>query len=382
MKVAIIHEMLIKLWWAENVVQDFLDLFPEADLYTLIYDEKKVWSKFPKHKIKKVPNITQFIYNITWKQYLCLPFMKYAIESLDLSWYDLVISSSSWFAHWCITKPETTFIVYYHTPARFLWDWTHNYTKEMQQTKTIKSFLYKIANMTILRSIFNNLRKWDYIAWQRHDFAIAASNQVKQRIYKYYKRDSTTIYPSVYVEDFNIWENPLNKRSYYIIVSALTAFKKIDLAVKAFNEMWYDLFIIWDWEEISYLKNIAKSNIKFLWYLWHDEQNIYYKNARWAIMPWRDDFWIVPLEAMASWVPMFWLRKWWLTETSIEWLTWEFFDYDDVEEFKIKFQIFHQNIENKKYDKIKIRSHALKFNKDRFLSEINNFTEKIIEKNS
>ncbi len=377
MKIAIVHEMLVKLWWAENVVKDFFDLFPNADLYTLIYDEKKVWSKFPKHKIKKIPKITQFIYKITGKQYLCLPFMKNAIESLDFSEYDLVISSSSWFAHWCITKPETIFIVYYHTPARFLWDWTHNYTKEMKQTKTIKSFLYKIANNTILRPIFSNLRKWDYVAWQRYDFAIAASNQVKQRIYKYYKRNATTIYPPVYVENFSIWETPLSKRSYYVIVSALTAFKKIDLAVKAFNQMWYDLYIIWDWEEINYLKSISKPNIRFLWYLWHNEQNKYYSNARWAIMPWRDDFWIVPLEAMASWVPMFWLREWWLTETSIEWLTWEFFDYDDTEEFKIKFQIFHQNIENNKYDKIKIRSHALKFNKDRFLFEINNYINKI-----
>ncbi|MBP8016757.1 glycosyltransferase [Candidatus Gracilibacteria bacterium] len=381
MKIAIIHEMLVKLGGAENVAEDLLKIFPEADFFTLIYDKKIAESRFPKSRIKKIPSITQLIYNITGKQYLCLPFMKYAIESLDLGEYDLVISSSSGFAHGCITKPETLHVVYYHTPARFLWDWTHNYAKEMRGKKTIKSILFHIANFTILKALFSSLRKWDYIAGQRNDIAIAASNQVKDRIKKYYRRNSVVIYPPVNIKEFDIGDKPLNERKYYMMTSILTAFKRVDLAIRAFNDLGYELIVIGNGDQLNYLKSIAKENIKFLGFLGHLEQNEYYKNCRGAIMPGRDDFGIIPVEAMSAGVPMFGLRAGGLTETSIEGLTGEFFDYDDINEFKRKFEIFHKNIENKKYDRIKIRDHTKKFNKDRFIEEIKTLINKAFSLN-
>lgn len=373
MKVAVVHEMLIKLGWAENVVSDILEIFPDADLFTLIYDENKVGSVFPKERIKYVPKITQRIYNLFKKQRFCLPYMARAVESIDLSEYDLVIASSSGFAHGCITKPETCFVVYYHSPARYLWD----YTFENRKNLNYKSWFKKPLNI-FLAILFNKLRIWDYLAGQRHDVAIAASKQVQARISKYYRRWSELIYPSVYTDLFTIWEPKLKDRQYYVIVSALTEFKKIDLAVRAFNELWLPLIIMWDWDQKDYLESIAKPNIKSLWYCNKEQINEYHQNARAFILAWREDFWIAPIEAMAAWVPVFWLREWWLTETSIEFITWEFFDKDDVSDFIKKFRRFHDNIEDDKYDRIKIRDHALTFSKEIFIENMQNILNKYL----
>lgn len=373
MKVAVVHEMLIKLGWAENVVSDILEIFPDADLFTLIYDEEKVSSVFPKHRIKYVPKITQRIYNLFKKQRFCLPYMARAIESIDLSEYDLVIASSSWFAHGCITKPETCFVVYYHSPARYLWDYTFENRKDLNY----KSWLKKPLNI-FLSMLFNKLRIWDYLAGQRHDVAIAASKQVQARISKYYRRWSELIYPPVYTEEFTIWEPKLKDRQYYVIASALTEFKKIDLAVKAFNELWLPLIIMWDGAQRQYLESIAKPNIKFAGYCNREQINECYQNARWFILAWREDFGIAPIEAMASGVPVFWLREWGLTETSVDWVTWEFFDKDDVSDFVKKFRRFHDNIEDDKYDRIKIRDHALNFSKENFVENMQNVLNKYL----
>lgn len=373
MKVAVVHEMLIKLGWAENVVSDILEIFPNADLFTLIYNEAKVGSVFPRERIKFIPQITQRIYNLFKKQRFCLPYMARAIESIDLSEYDLVIASSSWFAHWCITKPETCFVVYYHSPARYLWDYTFENRKDLNY----KSWLKKPLNI-FLSMLFNKLRIWDYLAGQRHDVAIWASKQVQARISKYYRRWSELIYPPVYTDQFTIWEPKLKDRQYYVIASALTEFKKIALTVNAFNELWLPLIIMWDWDQRQYLESIAKSNIKFVGYSTREQINEYYKNARWFILAWREDFGIAPIEAMAAGVPVFWLREWGLTETSIDWITWEFFDKDEVQDFVKNFRNFHDNIEDDRYDRIKIRDHALIFSKEHFVENLQNILNKYL----
>ena len=376
MKIAVVHEMLIKMWWAENVVKDILELYPEADLYTLIYDEKKVEKMFPIGIVKHVPKLTQSMFRFFKHQRFALPFMARAVESLDLSQYDLVIASSSSFAHWCITKPETLFVVYYHTPSRYLWDWTFENRKDMSYWKIFKKLL-----LIFLDFIFHSLRIWDYQAWQRWDIIIANARQVQQRIKKYYRRDSQIIYPGVYSDIFSIWEKTLKERDYYVIVSALTEFKKIDIAIRAFNNMTnFRLIVIWDWFHRKHLESIAWPNIEFLWYKHWEFSAEIYKNARWSIMCNKDDFWIVPVEAMCAWVPVFGLRDWGLVETNVEWLSWEFFNDPNWIDFISKFKVFHQNIEDWKYDRIKIRNHALKFSKERFLQEFKNVVDENIKR--
>ena len=219
MKVAILHEMLVKLWGAEKVVESFLEAFPGADLFTLIYDGDKVWKVFPKNIINKqvfsLPS--QKRYNLFKKQRLCLWVMALSVESLDFSEYDLVLASSSWFAHGAITKPETKFIVYYHSPSRYLWDYTNEYKNSLWLNKILRFFLDK----TLLKN-----RSWDYMASARVDLPIAASNHVAKRIKKYYKRDDyKVIYPSVEVEKFINYREDIEKWDYYITIAALTEWK-------------------------------------------------------------------------------------------------------------------------------------------------------------
>jgi len=365
MKVAVVHEMLVKMGGAENVVLDILEMFPDADFFTLIYNESKVGHFFPKERVKNVPAITQIPFRITRNQRFSLPFMKYGVESLDLSEYDLVITSSSGFAHGVITKPEALHVVYYHSPARYLWDVTHEHRKDIHFLAFFKKIL-----LFFLAYIFTSLRTWDFAASYRHDLAIAASKQVRDRIRKYYKRDARVIYPSVYVEKFFVGPSRIESREYYVIASALTEFKKIDVAVRAFNEMGYPLIIIGDGAQKTYLESIAKKNITFVGYKRWEQINEYYQNARGFILAGREDFGIAPIEAMAAGLPVFGLGEGGLTESSIDGLSGAFFADKDGQDFIEKFEQFHQDISEGKYSPDLIRDHAIQFRKERFQEEL------------
>jgi len=362
-------------------VEAFLEAFPESDLFTLIYDEKKVWNFFPKEKInKQCFNLkTQKVYNITKKQRFCLPYMAQSVEQLDFSKYDVVLCSSSGFAHGALTKPETKFIVYYHSPARYMWDWTNEYKRDLKIPKLIKPlFIYK------LNKLLFKLRQWDYIASKRHNITLANSKNTTNRIKKYYKLESKILYPPVETDRF--WKklnlektnfNFLSKRynfkqkNYYIIISALTEFKKIDVAIKAFNKMPdKKLVIIWDGDYKKELKKQAKENIVFVWKQYWDNLVALVQNSLGLIFPGEEDFWIVPIEVMSAWLPVFALNKWWLTETVIPWKTWEFFNSPQGEDFIEKFKIFHKNNLKWKYSSQDCKKQAEKFSKNNFIKEL------------
>lgn len=371
MKIAILHEMMIKIWWAEKVVENWLNLFPNADLYTLIYDEKKVGNIFPKEKINKsVFSLkSQKVYNLFKNQRYCLPFMAQSIESLDLKDYDIVLCSSSWFMHWAITKPETKFIVYYHSPTRYIWDWTNEYKKDLGLDNWIKKYTLK----PILNHIFLKTRIWDFIASNRVDISLANSKNTKNRIKKYYKKDSKVIYPPIETQRFAKKENKTENQfgDYYIIISALTEFKKIDIAIKSFNLLEEKLFIIWKWDfKESLEKLVSGENIKFLWAKYGDELVDLVQNSNGLIFPWEEDFWIVPIEVMAAGKPVFAYNWWGLTETVLKWETWEFFDNKDGFDFVEKFKIFHKNNINGFYKEENCIKQAKKYDKSIFEKEI------------
>lgn len=376
MKIAILHEMLIKLGWAEKVVENWMKLFPNADIFTLIYDEKKVWKIFPKNKInKQVFKLkTQKVYNITKKQRFCIFHMSNSIEQLDFNWYDVVLCSSSWFAHWAITKPETKFIVYYHSPARYLWDWTNEYKNDLWINKWLKKIFFNF----IMNKLFLRLRQWDYIASNRHDITLANSYNTKQRIKKYYRIDSEILYPPVETDRFSkiIKKIPKNlenniPKEYYIIISALTEFKKIEIAIEWFNKLKdKKLIIVWVWNYEKYLKSIAWNNIIFLWARYSDDLVYLLQNSKWLIFPWEEDFWIVPIEAMSAWKPVFAYSKWWLLESVITWVTWDFFYDINWEDFLEKFEIFQKNISINLYKKENCIKQAKKFSNKVFEERI------------
>lgn len=375
MKIAILHEMLIKLWGAEKVVENWMEIFPESEIFTLIYDEKKVGKSFPKEKIS--PQVfktkTQKIYNLFKKQRFCLPYMANSVENFDFSEYDIVLCSSSGFAHWAITKPETKFIVYYHSPARYMWDWTNEYKRDLGLNSWWKKFLMKpYINKTLYK-----LRQWDYISSARVDISIANSENTQNRIKKYYRKNSEIIYPPVetyrFAKDVEwIYEKLFSWKDYYIIISALTEFKKIELAINWFNQMaWKNLAIIWDWNYKENLKSIIKwKNIKLLWARYWDELVSIVQDSKWLIFPWEEDFWIVPIEAMAAWKPVFAYKWGWLLETNIAGVTWDFFEDKNWEDFVEKFEQFDKNNSKWVYTKEECIKQAKKFDKSIFEKQI------------
>lgn len=365
MKIAILHEMLIKLWGAEKVIESLLKIFPEADLYTLIYDEKKVGSVFPKEKITSVARPSQRIYNIFKNQRFCLPLMPKAVESLDFSDYDYVVSSSSWFAHWAITWKNTKLITYYHSPARYLWDWTNEYKKDIGYDKGIKWLL--------LDRLFLQLRKWDFAASKRSDISLANSNNTKWRIKKYFRKDATLLYPPVETSRFSQEINTKsNGERYYIILSALTEFKRIKVGIEGFNKYpSANLIIIWDGDHRETLeKSVTWKNIEFVWAKYANELVELVQNSEGLIFPGEEDFGIVPIEVMAAGKPVFAYRGWWLLETVLEWKTWEFFDNKDGQDFVERFKIFDENNVWKKYNPSACKTQAEKFSQQEFEKHI------------
>ena len=378
MKVAILHEMLIKLGGAEKVVENFMKLFPDATIFTLIYNEKKCGKVFPREKIS--PQVwkskTQKRYNLFKKQRFCLALMAISVENFDFSEYDLVICSSSWFAHWAITKPETKFVVYCHSPARYMWDWTNEYKRDLGLNSWWKKYFLKPF---IERTFYKN-RQWDLMASSRADLIIANSKNTSNRIKKYYRRESKILYPPVETQRFakilekNNFEKPFEK--YYIIISALTEFKKIEIAISWFNELEENLLIIWAGDFRENLEKLTKKeNIKFVWAKYDDELVFLVQNSSGLIFPWEEDFGIVPIEVMSAWKPVFAYKGWWLLETNIEWVTWSFFEDKNWKDFIEKFEIFHKNNLKNIYTRENCINQAKNFSQEifekRFLELIN-----------
>lgn len=372
MKVAILHEMLIKLGGAEKVVENFMKLFPDATIFTLIYDEKKCGKVFPREKIS--PQVwkskTQKRYNLFKKQRFCLALMAISVENFDFSEYDLVICSSSWFAHWAITKPETKFVVYCHSPARYMWDWTNEYKRDLGLNSWWKKYFLKPF---IERTFYKN-RQWDLMASSRADLIIANSKNTSNRIKKYYRRESKILYPPVETQRFakilekNNFEKPFEK--YYIIISALTEFKKIEIAISWFNKLEENLLIIWAGDFRENLEKLTKKeNIKFTWAKYDDELVFLVQNSSGLIFPWEEDFGIVPIEVMSAWKPVFAYKGWWLLETNIEWVTWSFFEDKSWKDFIEKFEIFHKNNLKNIYTR------------ENCINQAKNFSQEIFEKN-
>ncbi|ATU05914.1 hypothetical protein BKN14_03415 [Candidatus Gracilibacteria bacterium HOT-871] len=369
MKVAILHEMLIKLGGAEKVVENFVNLFPDASIFTLIYDENKCSKIFPKEKISNQvwKTKTQKVYNIFKKQRLCLPFMAKSIESFDFSEFDLVICSSSGFAHGAITKPETKFVVYCHSPARYMWDWTNEYKRDLGLFSGWKKYFLK----PFIENTFFKNRQWDFLASQRSDLIIANSKNTQKRIQKYYKRESVILYPPVETERFgkilekNDFQKPFEK--YYIIISALTEFKKIEIAILGFNKLDENLLIIGagDFRE-NLEKMIKKENIKFAGAKYGDELVFLVQNSLGLIFPGEEDFGIVPVEVMAAGKPVFAYKGGGLLETNIENITGSFFEDKFGEDFIEKFKVFHKNNLEKKYLPENCINQAKKFSKEIF----------------
>ena len=290
MKVALIHDWLTGMRGGENCLEVFCELFPEADIYTLLHIRGSVSDTIEGHRIS-----TSFIQKLpfahTGYRYY-LPLMPYAISRFDLRAYDLVFSSSHCVAKGVIVPKGALHICYCHTPMRYIWELSDDYFGH-HQTSVFTRFP--------LAAFLKYLQNWDVQSSRGVNYFLANSYTVKERIQKYYNRDADVIYPPVDTDKFTKAENQYN---YYLVVSALVPYKRIDVAVRAFNALGLPLKIIGAGHKEKTLKRIAQPNIEFLGWQEKEVLRDYYARCKALIFPGMEDFGIVPLEAMASGRPV------------------------------------------------------------------------------
>ncbi len=360
MKVALIHDHLAQDGGAEKLLQVLTEIFPQAVIYTLLYEKKNVQKNFSQHKIEtsiiqKLPFGVKY-----YKWYLRL--MPLAVEFFDLREFDLVISDTSSFAKGVITSPDIPHICYCHTPTRYLWSDTHQYINELRYNKVLK----KIISLSLSR-----LRLWDLSAASRVDYFIANSKAVQKRIMKYYKRESFVIYPPVETDKFQI-SDFLDKDSYFLAGCRLAPYKRIDLIIEAFLELKdKKLKIFGDGIDLKRLKKLAKgaSNIEFLGRVSQKELADLYSHSLAYINPQEEDFGITAVEAMASGRPVIAYQKGGALETVINEKTGLFFKEQSVASLKKAILKFS----NYSWQSSLIREQALLFNKENFIKQMKDF---------
>lgn len=347
MKIALAHDHLFQLGGAELVLHELANIYSSAEIYTLICNNKNL-TKFSDRTIRtsllqKLPGgVSHF------KWYLNL--MPAAWEQFDFSEYDIVISSSSAFVKGIVTPSSTLHICYCHTPTRYIWSDRAEYIGSLKLPGPLKLYL---------QSTLEKLQKWDKMAASRVDHFVANSNFIADRIKKYYNKESTVIYPPVDLKNFHTSREIGN---YFLIVSRLRPYKKVGLAIEAFNQLKIPLVVIGGGEEMKSLKASAKKNITFLGEVPDQVRNKYLARCKAFIHPQIEDFGLSAVEAMASGRPVIAFRGGGALETINEGLTGEFFDEQTWE--SLAYAVLHFNPSN--FDPDIIKAHAEQFNVDSF----------------
>lgn len=366
MRVALVHEFLNQYGGAERVLEAIHELYPDAPVFTALYDPSKLplgmknWDVRP-FRLPRIPFAKAYTF-----------FYPMLFEGLDFSGYDLVISSSSSFAKGAVTAPGTVHISYIHTPPRFL----YHYPAETNRRSL--GFL-----KPVLAPLDTWLRMWDFAAAQRSDFLLANSKETASRIKKFYRREATVIYPPVELPKASTSDSPLatsRKRiatersedstsNYYLIVSRLVSYKRIDIAIEAANKLKISLKIVGAGKEEKRLKQLAGPTVELLGFLSDRQLSEVYQNCQGLIFPTDEDFGITPVEAMSFGKPVIALAKGGALETVLAGKTGEFFAEQSADSLIEVLNRFDPS----KYDSKVIAAHAQKFSKEHFQKEFSAF---------
>lgn len=293
MRVAIVCDWLVVYAGAERVLEQILTLYPDADLFCLVDFLPEDQRGFIMNK----PTHTSFIQNLphakkSYRSYL--PLMPLAIEQLDVSGYDLVISSSHAVAKGVLTGPDQVHISYVHSPIRYAWDLQHQYLQEANLTRGMKGWIAK--------AILHYIRLWDYRTANGVDHFIANSKFIARRIKKVYGREAAVVYPPVDIEAYELCEE---KEDFYLTASRMVPYKKVKLIVEAFNEMPDKrLVVIGDGPEYAKIKEIAGSNITLMGYQPFSVLKEKMQKAKAFVFAAEEDFGITPVEAQACGTPV------------------------------------------------------------------------------
>lgn len=293
MKVAIVQEWLVTVGGSDKVVKAILDVFPDADIYTLVAkkevcDELGIpWEKVHTSFIQKMPLGTK-------KHRAYLPLFPFAIEQFDLRGYDVVISSSHCVAKGILTKADQLHICYCHSPIRYCWDMYNEYLEESHLDKGFKSWL--------VRLMLHPIRQFDAIAGSRVDYYISNSDYVGQRIRKTYRRKATTIHPNIDISNFELCND---KKEYYLASSRLVAYKKIDTIIEAFNQMPdKKLVVIGGGPNLEAYRKLANANVTVMGYQPFDVLKDKMQHAKAFVFAADEDFGMIPIEAQSCGTPV------------------------------------------------------------------------------
>lgn len=360
MNVAIIH-----YWWLSNrggeaVCAALVELFPNADLYIHVCNEEVVRQALPPTFTGKIHNT--FISRLPgakkhYQKYL--PFMPLALEQLDLSAYDLILSSESGPAKGVVTRPDAVHICYCHSPMRYVWDMYHEYLGGAG--RLIRTLFPLVAHW---------LRVWDRLSADRVDHFIANSGFVAARIRKFYRRDAEVIFPPVNTDEFS----PTAERGdFYLCLGQLVAYKRADLAVEAFNQLGLPLVVVGEGELFERLKSLAKPNIRLMGRQPFAEIKDLLQRCRGLVFPGMEDFGIVPVEAMAAGAPVIAYGKGGALETVIHGKTGILFEQQNVESLIAAVQQLEKGAFS--FNPAELHAHAATFDKRIFKQRITAFVE-------
>jgi glycosyltransferase involved in cell wall biosynthesis len=359
MRVAIIHDYLNQYGGAERVLEALHDLYPDAPVYTSIYDPAAMPPHYRSWDIR-----TSFMQRLPgWKKHFRRYFLFYpsAFESFDLSAYDVILSSSSAYAKGVIPRPGALHICYCHTPMRFAWR-----TNDYIEREAING-----VQAAILPVVLTYVRLWDVVTTNRVDAFVANSHEVAQRIERYYARPATVIAPPVDLPPYR----DCPPADFYLAGGRLIPYKRLDLAVEAFTKLGLPLKIFGDGRDRSVLAAKAGPNIEFLGWVNEQQRRDLFARCRAFIFPGAEDFGITPLEAMAAGRPVIAYAAGGALETVIEGITGRFFHQATAAALAAAIATSRQD----GYSPQTIRRHAERFGSAVFLDRMQAFIEQRIE---
>lgn len=361
MRKALVHDWYYVSGGAEKVIHSFNNVWDDFDHFALIDFMSENDRDFVLKGKKVNTSFIQRLPTAKRNHRKFLQFFPYAIEQFDLRNYDVVLSSSASVAKGVLTNHNQLHICYCHSPMRYAWDLYNQYLEEAKLNRGLKG--------TYAKYILHKVRNWDIISSNRVDYFIANSNYIAKRIKKIYNREATVIYPPVDVEAFNLQEE---KEDFYFTASRMVSYKKIDLVVRAFNEMPHKKLIVsGDGPDFKKIKRIAKPNISFLGFVENQTLKEYMQKAKAFVFASEEDFGIIPVEAQACGTPVIAFGKGGIKETVVPEVTGVFFN----EQTEISIIEAIERFEQMKFDPKVIRESVLRFSKERFESEIKDFVE-------
>jgi glycosyltransferase involved in cell wall biosynthesis len=360
-KVAIVHDYLVQMGGAERVVELFHRMFPDAPIYTTIADYDRLWPGFRQADIRtswmqRIPGVLKRFKHYFWLYPL-------AIQSFDLRDYDLVLSSSSAFAKGARVSGKTLHVCYCHTPMRFAW----NFDQYMAASEA-GLWQKKLAKLLI-----PPLRRWDRANTRGVHHLIANSTVVRQRIEKYYQRSASLIHPPVNLSRFRV--SKLAPGDYFLVVSRLVSYKRIDLAVEACTRAGKKLLVIGDGPDRRRLEAMAGPTVRFLGRLSDEQIVAYMQHCRALIFPGLEDFGITPLEANACGRPVLAFRGGGALDTVQPGLNGLFFDQQTAEALAEGLE----HVAAVSWNPEKIRQHAEKFGEETFVRQMKTLLERLME---